>query len=66
MIAYFGLAFKPDILMIYEKTQHCVVQSLIEQDYNVIAVEPNVSNGFVYNIKLFGINTVLKKIRFSI
>jgi UDP-N-acetyl-D-mannosaminuronic acid dehydrogenase len=49
-VACLGLAFKPDIDDLRESPAVRVVESLIEQGYNVFCVEPNINEHKKYNL----------------
>lgn len=49
-VACLGLAFKPDIDDLRESPAVRVVESLIEQGYNVFCVEPNINEHEKYNL----------------
>jgi UDP-N-acetyl-D-mannosaminuronic acid dehydrogenase len=59
-IACFGLAFKPDIDDVRESPALYVVQSLIKQGYEVLAVDPNVAKSNAVNLDLVSIEYAMQ------
>jgi len=61
-IACFGLTFKPDIDDLRESPALYVVQSLISQGFQILAVEPNVTNSKSISFELTSTEYALKNL----
>jgi UDP-N-acetyl-D-mannosaminuronic acid dehydrogenase len=59
LIGCLGLAFKPDIDDLRESPAVAVAEKLVEQDFNIICVEPNISSSA--HFRLYGLESALEE-----